>query len=80
MFDMPIINADLCNGCGLCMTVCDCGALVITGSIISVHETDECGYCTDCEAVCPTGAIQCPFEIIVDDSFEQSAEQGFGQR
>ncbi len=75
---MPIINAALCNGCGLCLTVCDCGALIITGSMVLVHETDECGYCTDCEAVCPTGAIECPFEIIVEDPFDQSLDQGLG--
>jgi len=77
MFDMPIVDAELCNGCGLCLTVCECGALVITGSIVTIQETEYCGYCTDCEAVCPTGAIQCPFEIVVEDGFEQSAEQGF---
>ena len=76
MFEMPIINVDLCNGCGLCLTVCECGALVITGTIVSIQETDHCGYCTECEAVCPTGAIQCPYEIIVEDSFEQTLQQG----
>jgi len=77
MFDMPIIDAELCNGCGLCLTVCECGALVVTGSIIAIQETYECGYCTECEAVCPTGAIQCPYEIVVEDGFEQTLEQGF---
>jgi MinD superfamily P-loop ATPase len=77
MFYMPIINAELCNGCGLCLAVCECGALVITQSIVSIQQTDNCGYCTECEAVCPTGAIQCPFEIVVEDSLEQTLEQGF---
>lgn len=76
MSDMPIIDTELCNGCGLCLTVCECGALVITGSIVTIHETEYCGYCTECEAVCPTGAIQCPYEIVVDESFDQSLEQG----
>lgn len=77
MFNMPIIDAELCNGCGLCLTVCECGALVITGTIVEIHETEFCGYCTDCEAVCPTGAIQCPYEIVVEDGLEQTLEQGF---
>ena len=77
MFDMPIIDAELCNGCGLCLTVCECGALVITGTIVTIQETDDCGYCTECEAVCPTGAIQCPYEIVIEDAPEQTLEQGF---
>ena len=75
MYDMPIINTELCNGCGLCLAVCECGALVITESIVSIHETDDCGYCTECEAVCPTGAIQCPYEIVIEETFEQTLEQ-----
>ena len=77
MLDLPIINPELCNGCGLCLTVCDCGALILTGSIIAFAETEDCGYCTECEAVCPTGAIQCPYEIVIEETFEQTLEQGY---
>lgn len=62
---MPIIDVEKCNGCGLCVEVCSCQALVIVDNVISIHETDECGWCTLCEAVCTEGAITCPFEIIL---------------
>ena len=63
---MPAIDQEKCNGCGLCVAVCTCGALVLVDNVITVIETDECGWCIQCEAVCPTGAITCPFEIILD--------------
>jgi MinD superfamily P-loop ATPase len=68
MVEMPIIDVDRCDRCGLCVGVCECGALVLVGNMITVIETAECDWCTDCEAVCRTGAIRCPFEIIVQES------------
>ncbi len=68
MAEMPRVDQAKCNGCGLCLSVCVCGALVMVNNRVSVIETETCGWCTQCEAVCPTGAISCPFEIV----FEQS--------
>ena len=65
MIEMPVLNRERCNGCGLCISVCYCGALVLVDNVVTVVETDECGWCTQCEAVCPTGAIRCPFEIVI---------------
>jgi ferredoxin len=65
---MPIIDAKRCDGCGLCVGVCQRGALTIVNKIVTLIETVECDWCTDCEAVCPSGAIGCPFEIIVEES------------
>ena len=64
MVEMPIIDQTKCNGCGLCISVCYCQALVLVNNVITVIETEECGWCTQCEAVCPTGAIRCPFEVV----------------
>jgi NAD-dependent dihydropyrimidine dehydrogenase PreA subunit len=63
---MPVIIPEKCNGCGLCVSVCRCQALLLTGKIVIVKVTQECGWCLECELVCPTGAISCPFEIVVE--------------
>ena len=68
MVEMPFIDREKCNGCGLCVSVCYCNAFVLVGDTIIVVETEECGWCTQCEAICPTGAISCPFEIVVEKS------------
>lgn len=61
---MPEIDKRKCDSCGLCVSVCDCGALVYSGDMVIVIETETCGWCTLCEAVCPLEAISCAFEIV----------------
>lgn len=65
---MPIFDPDKCDGCGLCVTVCRCGALAMSGDTVTIVQVDNCGWCTDCELVCQTGALQCPFEIILTEN------------
>lgn len=67
MSEMPVIDREICTGCGLCVTVCTCSALVVVNNIITIIETKECGWCLQCEAVCPVGAIVCPFEIVIEE-------------
>ena len=66
MVEMPRIDRSKCNGCGLCVSVCACRALILIDNVVKVIETAECGWCTECEAVCPTQAIACPFEIVLE--------------
>lgn len=64
---LPVFDPAKCNGCGLCICVCRCGALVMTDNVITIINVEDCGWCTDCELVCPTGALQCPFEIVIEN-------------
>ena len=66
MVEMPRIDQHRCNGCGLCIGVCSCDALILVAGTAAVIETEECGWCAECEAVCPTKAIECPFEIVIE--------------
>ena len=66
MIEMPRVDKEKCNGCGLCISVCYCNALILVGNIVTVVQTEECGWCTECEAICPIGAISCPFEIVFE--------------
>lgn len=66
MGEKPLIDEEKCQGCGLCVSVCICGALKIVDNVATVIEVNDCDWCAMCEAVCPNDAIRCPFEIVVE--------------
>lgn len=71
---MPVIDMLKCDNCGLCVSICKCGILVMEDNRVKVVVAVDCGRCTKwcntCELVCPTGAITCPFEIVLEDTCE----------
>lgn len=70
MAEMPIIDRDKCQGCGLCVGVCACGVLVIIENKATILQRKKCSlctrWCTLCEEVCPNAAISCPLEIVIE--------------
>ncbi len=64
MIEMPEIDRAKCNNCGMCASICYCGALTMVDNVLKVIETERCGWCAQCEASCPNGAIRCAYEIV----------------
>jgi len=62
--EMPVIDREKCDGCGLCISVCQCEVLVLVDNVVTIIRKEKC---THCEDVCPTGAIRWPFEIIIKE-------------
>lgn len=54
------INTELCNGCGLCVSVCSDSSLTIENKSVKRSSTSvfDCIGCGHCMAICPTGAIE----------------------
>lgn len=51
----PIIEAEKCIACGICMKKCNYGAIDVAD--IAVLDDSKCVGCAGCIAVCPKGAI-----------------------
>lgn len=67
MIARPVIFAEKCDGCGLCVEVCDKDALVVVNGKTTFTGPVECDYCGECEAACPNEAINCYYDIVLDE-------------
>lgn len=54
--DYPVIDKNLCSGCGACVDVCPMEAIEIVNGIAKII-TDNCSNCRICESECPVEAI-----------------------
>jgi ferredoxin len=51
------LNADVCNGCGMCVEVCPQRVLAIEGRKAHVIDRDACIECGACATNCPAEAL-----------------------
>jgi ferredoxin len=73
------IDAALCNGCGLCVTVCSDASLVLEQRLAkrSDHSVYDCIGCGHCMAICPSGAIEViGRELSLRDVFDLPQQEG----
>ena len=65
------IDAEKCNGCGLCAAACHEGAIGMVNGCAKLLRDDYCDGLGDCLPVCPTGAIS--FEEREADAYNEKA-------
>ena len=51
------LNAEACNGCGMCITVCPHGVFEINNRRAVIIDRDACIECGACVINCPVDAI-----------------------
>jgi ferredoxin len=55
---LPIVDAELCTGCGLCVEVCGPKSLEVMQQVVVLARRNTCGSEGHCIPACPEDAIR----------------------
>ena len=64
---MPVISAERCTGCGLCVDACGPRSLAMVNGVAALTEPRTCGSEEHCIAVCRDEAIEMRWIPFVGD-------------
>jgi ferredoxin len=73
------IDEELCDGCGVCVTPCAGGAIVIVDGKARVIREELCDGAGHCLEVCPTGAMSVETREAAPFDDETTGEHGANQ-
>jgi len=65
---LPVIDRELCVGCGTCVELCPTGAVELVDGFPVIVRPEDCVYCGECEDLCPLGAIGLPYEVVFGEA------------
>lgn len=78
----PVINKDLCAGCGTCAEICPMGVFSGTdqeGYPVPKYD-EECWHCNACVTDCPEKAISLRIPLPATVLYVEAAEKGEAQK
>ena len=73
----PVVRADLCTGCGLCMLSCEHGAVSMRGGTAYIAP-DLCTGCGRCISACPVRGVKVQWNEASSAVMKKMAEYALG--
>ena len=59
LMSKPVVDADSCTACGICVDECPNSCLDLE-DVAKLARPDDCSECGTCVDVCPNGAVSQP--------------------
>jgi len=71
-----VYNAELCNGCAMCVAVCPHAVFAMNGRKARLVQPQACMECGACQVNCVTGAIRVESGVGCANAMIRSALRG----